>query len=96
VDETRGRIGDGSIVSEHPMTADEALDAAHRFLGDDYVEKGVNRGVFRSADGLRQFRMDPDSIQGKHWPDIPHVHFEIFPEPGAKKATVNNHVPLIQ
>ncbi|MFD6279316.1 putative T7SS-secreted protein [Streptomyces sp. NPDC060209] len=96
VDETRGRIGDGSIVSEHPMTADEALDAAHRFLGDDYVEKGVNRGVFRSADGLRQFRMDPDSIQGKHWPDIPHVHFEIFPEPGAKKAAVNNHVPLIE
>ncbi|MFJ3090959.1 putative T7SS-secreted protein [Streptomyces sp. NPDC086838] len=96
VDETRSRIGDGSIVSEHPMTADEALDAAHRFLGDDYVEKGVNRGVFRSADGLRQFRMDPDSIQGKHWPDIPHVHFEIFPEPGAKKAAVNNHVPLIE
>ena len=96
VDETRGRIGDGSIVSEHPMTADEALDAAHRFLGDDYVEKGVNRGVFRSADGLRQFRMDPDSIQGKHWPDIPHVHFEIFPEPGAKKAAVNNHVSLIE
>ncbi|WP_079181484.1 putative T7SS-secreted protein [Streptomyces sp. Tue 6075] len=96
VAETRGRVGDGSIVSEHPMTADEALDAAHKFLGDDYVEKGVNRGVFRSADGLRQFRMDPDSIQGKHWPDIPHVHFEIFPEPGAKKAAVNNHVPLIE
>ncbi|MFJ5848648.1 hypothetical protein [Streptomyces sp. NPDC092903] len=90
------QVGPGLFGGEHPMTADEALDAAHRFLGDGYVEKGVNRGVFRSEDGLRQFRMDPDSIQGKHWPDVPHVHFEIFPESGAKKAAVNNHVPLIE
>lgn len=61
---------------------------------DGYRELGKGRGVFRSADGLRQFRMDPDSMQGNHWPDIPHVHFEIF-EPGGKKAVVNNHVPLV-
>ncbi|MFJ1645774.1 putative T7SS-secreted protein [Streptomyces sp. NPDC088258] len=95
VTETRSGKGRGSIVSEHPMTADEALDAAQRFLGDDYREKGKNRGVFRSSDGLRQFRMDPDSLQGDHWPDVPHVHFEVF-EPGAKKASINNHVPLIE
>lgn len=94
VTETRDRMGDGSIVSQHPMTADEALDAAGGFLGDGYRELGRNRGVFRSADGLRQFRMDPDSMRGGHWPDIPHVHFEIF-EAGGKKAVVNNHVPLI-
>jgi RHS repeat-associated protein len=95
VSETKDRFGEGSIVSRHPMTADEALDAAEPFLGEGYRELGKNRGVFRSADGLRQFRMDPDSIQGKHWPDVPHVHFEIF-EPGAKKSSINNHVPLIE
>ncbi|MFJ8083595.1 DUF6531 domain-containing protein [Streptomyces sp. NPDC096205] len=95
VTETRNRIGDGSIVSQHPMNADEALDAAEKFLGDGYRELGKGRGVFRSADGLRQFRMDPDSMRGGHWPDIPHVHFEIF-TPGGKKAVVNNHVPLIE
>ncbi|MFG2264766.1 putative T7SS-secreted protein [Streptomyces sp. NPDC048720] len=95
VTETRGNIGNGSIVSNHPMTADQALNAAEKFLGDGYLEKGNGRGVFRSADGLRQFRMDPDSLRGGHWPDVPHVHFEIFDHPGAKKAVVNNHVPLI-
>ncbi|WP_107118740.1 DUF6531 domain-containing protein, partial [Streptomyces cellostaticus] len=96
VSETRNNMGKGSIVSNHPMTADEALNAAEKFLGDGYRELGQGRGVFRSADGLRQFRMDPDSLQGNHWPDIPHVHFEIFESPGAKKAVVNNHVPLIE
>ncbi|MEW1719393.1 putative T7SS-secreted protein [Streptomyces sp. NPDC093109] len=96
VAETRSRVGQGSIVSDHPMTADEALDAAQRFLGDDYQELGKNRGVFRSSDGLRQFRMDPQSLEGSHWPDVPHVHFEIFDHPGAKKASVNNHVPLTE
>nr|WP_319697170.1 RHS repeat-associated core domain-containing protein [Streptomyces sp. ME19-01-6] len=96
VTETRDSMGNGSILSQHPITADEALAAAERFLGDGYRELGNNRGVFRSADGLRQFRMDPDSMQGRHWPDIPHVHFEIFAQPGDKKAAVNNHVPLVE
>jgi RHS repeat-associated protein len=96
VRETHANMGKGSIVSNHPITADEALKAAQKFLGDGYRELGQGRGVFRSADGLRQFRMDPDSLQGNHWPDVPHVHFEIFDSPGAKKAVVNNHVPLIE
>ncbi|WP_237537006.1 RHS repeat-associated core domain-containing protein, partial [Streptomyces sp. SID5785] len=96
VQETRDSLGGGSIVSKHPMTADEALDAAQKFLGEDYGELGNGRGVFRSADQLRQFRMDPDSLQGGHWPHIPHVHFEMFERSGAKKAAVNNHVPLIE
>ncbi|MEV3853721.1 putative T7SS-secreted protein [Streptomyces sp. NPDC050095] len=96
VGETRDNMGKGSIVSNHPMTADQALKSAEKFLGDGYRELGQGRGVFRSADGLRQFRMDPDSLQGNHWPDIPHVHFEIFDSSGAKKAVVNNHVPLVE
>ncbi|MEV5505931.1 putative T7SS-secreted protein [Streptomyces orinoci] len=88
------RAGKGSIVSNHPMTSDEALQAGAEFLGPGYKELGKNRGVFRSADGLRQFRMDQDSLAGNHWPHVPHVHMEIFENPGDKKAIVNNHIPL--
>jgi hypothetical protein len=87
--------GQGSLVSRFPMTADDALNSAIDFLGPGYRELGRGRGVFRSADGLRQFRMDPDSLAGNHWPDIPHVHFEIFANAGDKKPFVNNHVPLV-
>lgn len=89
------RSGKGSIVGKNPLTADEALDAGIEFLGPGYKELGKGRGVFRSADGLRQFRMDPDSLEGGHWPDVPHVHFQIFERAGDKKSIVNNHVPLI-
>ncbi|MDT0305459.1 RHS repeat-associated core domain-containing protein [Streptomyces sp. DSM 44917] len=92
---TETRQGAGSMVSQHPMTADEALQGGIDFLGDGYRELGQNRGVFRSADGLRQFRMDQDSLQGNHWPDVPHVHFEMFRNPGDKRPFVNNHVPLV-
>ncbi|WP_329325449.1 putative T7SS-secreted protein [[Kitasatospora] papulosa] len=85
----------GSIVSKYPMNADEALKTGEDFLGDGYRELGKNRGVFRSADGLRQFRMDQDSLDGNHWPDVPHVHFEMFQNAGDKRPYVNNHVPLI-
>jgi RHS repeat-associated protein len=93
VTETMG--GQGSLVSNFPMTADDALDSAIDFLGPGYRELGQGRGVFRSADGLRQFRMDPDSLAGNHWPDIPHVHFEIFENARDKRPFVNNHVPLV-
>ncbi|WP_432746686.1 DUF6531 domain-containing protein [Streptomyces sp. JH002] len=89
------RQGRGSLVSQHPMTADEALQSGIDFLGDGYRELGQGRGVFRSSDGLRQFRMDQDSLQGGHWPDVPHVHFEMFENAGDKRPFVNNHVPLI-
>ncbi len=60
------------------------------FLGDGARE--VAPGVFRN--GRRGFRMDPASVQGKgHWPNIPHVHFELFDDVG--KPIANNHVPLM-
>ncbi|WP_407287101.1 putative T7SS-secreted protein [Streptomyces sp. BP-8] len=90
------RAGKGSIVGQHPMSPDEALTAGEQFLGDGYKEMGRNRGVFRSADDLRQFRMDQDSLAGGHWPHVPHVHFQIFENAGDKKSFVNNHVPLIE
>ncbi|MET9046059.1 RHS repeat-associated core domain-containing protein [Streptomyces sp. NPDC004362] len=87
--------GKGSIIGKNPVNGDQALDAGIEFLGPGYKELGKGRGVFRSADGLRQFRMDPDSLEGGHWPDVPHVHFQIFERAGDKKSIVNNHVPLI-
>ncbi|MEX2973132.1 putative T7SS-secreted protein [Streptomyces sp. C184] len=90
------RAGKGSIVSQHPMTPDQALKAGEQFLGDGYKEMGKNRGVFRSTDDLRQFRIDQDSLAGGHWPHVPHVHFQIFEKAGDKKSIVNNHVPLIE
>ncbi|MEU6055814.1 polymorphic toxin-type HINT domain-containing protein [Streptomyces xanthochromogenes] len=92
-DETRS--GMGSIVSKHSLNADQALDVGLEFLGPGYKELGKNRGVFRSADGLRQFRIDPDSLDGNHWPDVRHIHLQIFAHPGDKKSLVNNHIPLI-
>nr|WP_184286692.1 RHS repeat-associated core domain-containing protein [Nocardiopsis algeriensis] len=95
ISETKDARGKGSIVGNVPVTADQALDAGIEFLGSGYREMGEGRGVFRSADGLRQFRIDPDSLDGGHWPDFPHVHFQMFDSPGDKKNSVNNHVPLI-
>ncbi len=82
----------GSMIGNHPISSDHALDLGEKFLGEGYREVGP--GVFRSADNLRQFRIDSKSLDGAHWPHVPHVHFEIYEHPGDKKARVNNHVPL--
>jgi hypothetical protein len=71
--------GSGDISSKVRLSADEALDAGMRFLGKNYKELGKSgSGVFRSADNLRQFRIDQNSLIGKHNPMSPHVHFEAF------------------
>lgn len=49
--------------------------------------KAVVEGI---ADRLRQFRIDDTSLFGKHSPDVPHFHLEIF-EQGIKESVVNNH-----
>ncbi|MFJ8939789.1 RHS repeat-associated core domain-containing protein [Streptomyces sp. NPDC102365] len=84
----------GSIISKHSVNADEALEAGLQFVGSGYKELGKNRGVFRSADGLKQFRIDQDSLAGGHWPHVPHIHLQIFAKSTDKKSIVNNHVPL--
>lgn len=86
----------GSFTSSTTLSVDEALTAAEKYLGPGYTEIGKpGSGVFRSADGLRQFRMDANSIAGAHAPGVPHVHFENY-APGARFPTSNNHVPIIQ
>jgi RHS repeat-associated protein len=88
--------GRGNLTSKFTLTADEALDAGQRWLGSNYSELGkAGSGVFRSADGLRQFRMDASSISGQHAPGVPHVHLELFGVAGSKRPIVNNHIPFI-
>lgn len=84
-----------NITSQHTLTADEALEAGQKFLGNNYKEIGKpGSGVFRSADGTRQFRMDNGSLSGSHSPNKPHVHLEAY-KPGSNKPIVNNHIPFV-
>ena len=88
--------GKGNITSNHTISVDDALDTGTKFLGDNYKEIGKpGSGVFRSADGTKQFRIDNNSIQGNHAPDVPHVHFETYGS-GSTKPITNNHVPIVE
>lgn len=92
--ETAQRSGD--VTSAHKLSQTDALDAGMRFLGPGYREIGKpGSGVFRSADGLRQFRIDDGSLAGTHPPGVPHVHFEMYATPGNRIPVVNNHVPVV-
>jgi hypothetical protein len=84
-----------NLTSAHTLTADEALDAGQQWVGDGYTELGKpGSGVFRSADGTRQFRIDDGSLTGSHAPGVPHVHLETY-APGARIPSVNNHIPFV-
>jgi RHS repeat-associated protein len=54
-------------------SADTLLANGERWLGPGYRE--INPGVFRSADGRRQFRITDSDLAG-HRGGPPHVHFE--------------------
>lgn len=83
----------GNVTSAFKLTSNEALEAGKKWVGEGYMERNSGSGVFVSADGKRQFRIDSGSLAGSHAPNIPHVHFEeIDPETG--KFKTNNHVPF--
>jgi len=89
VTEWRRRIRRSDIASERT-----------KFLGDKYVK--IEPGKWRSADGLRQFRVKPQDFRGLHpigMPSVsntPHVHFEFLRPVGkAFKVIKNIHVPII-
>ena len=69
-------------------TIDQVLNAGEEWLGEGYQEIGP--GVFRSADGTRQFRITNNDISGLE----PHAHFEYI---GADGRTIieNSHVGLL-
>ena len=68
----------------------DVLRDAFRWLGKGAKE--IADGVFRSQDGLRQFRMTDRDILGLHGGDGPHVHFEALD--GAGQVIENSHVLL--
>ena len=87
----------GNFGSAYTLRADDALEAGARFLGPGYREMGgAGSGVFRSADGLRQFRIDLGSITGSHGSIGGHVHLErLNPLLRGRQASVaNNHIPF--
>lgn len=71
------------------LTSEEALAAGEKWLGTGYKE--IAPGVYRSADGLRQFRMTTSDLldlrQG------PHVHFESI-SPDGRTIIENSHVNI--
>jgi filamentous hemagglutinin len=85
--------GKKNFTSSTTLTSDEALAAGLKFLGAGYKEIGKpGSGVYHSADGTKEFRIDSGSIGGAHAPGVPHVHFGVKnPETG--KYISNNHVP---
>ena len=78
-------------VTSGSRTVDEALTTGQRFIGEGAQE--VAPGVFRSADGARQFRMTDADITGSHGKIGPHVHFEKFNSAGEKVKNI--HTPLV-
>jgi RHS repeat-associated protein len=91
--------GGGNLTSKYTLTESQALEAGVNFAGGNAKEIGkTGSGVYRSqnvnSDGtVNQFRIDANSIQGKHAPNVPHVHLEVI-DPKKVKPVVNNHIPI--
>jgi hypothetical protein len=84
----------GDILSKLQLTSDEAMEAGLNFVGPGYREMGGPRtGVFRSADGTRQFRIDRSSLLGRHKPYLPHIHYETI-DPRTGETIATNHVVI--
>jgi filamentous hemagglutinin len=85
--------GKKNFTSSTTLSSDEALAAGLKFLGTGYKEIGKpGSGVYHSADGTKEFRIDSGSISGAHAPGVPHVHFGVK-NPITGKYVSNNHVP---
>lgn len=80
-----GNVGGGAT------SAQNALTQANNYLGPGAKE--IAPGVFRSADGTRQFRMTNGDITGAHGDIGPHVHFESIGSDG-RTITENSHVGI--
>lgn len=84
--------GLGNIGSHGaPIDPTTALSSGTRWLGAGYRE--IAPGVFRSADGLRQFRMTAADLTPTHGNIGSHVHFEALDQTGI--VLENLHLPVI-
>ncbi|OJV35348.1 MAG: hypothetical protein BGO33_08745 [Bacteroidia bacterium 43-41] len=82
-------------VTSKARTAERALEMGTRVLGKGYKE--IAPGVFRSADGLKQFRMTNSDIIPTHKLNgnfTPHVHFEFYSPSNLNVPYRNYQVPL--
>ena len=82
--------GMGNIGGHGSVNPTTALSGAQRWLGLGYRE--IAPGVFRSADGLRQFRMTTRDLLPTHGDIGPHVHFEVLDAAGV--VIENLHLPI--
>jgi RHS repeat-associated protein len=82
--------GMGNIGSHGRVPASTVLGAAEKWLGKGYRE--IAAGVYRSANGLRQFRMTIRDLLPTHGSIGPHVHFEAL-SPGGR-VIENLHIPV--
>ncbi|MDP3275086.1 MAG: polymorphic toxin-type HINT domain-containing protein [Deltaproteobacteria bacterium] len=83
----------GNYTSAYRVTEDQALEAGRRWVGAGYREIHLPQGVWRSADGSRQFRIDPGSINGSHGSIGRHIHLESI-DPVSVVTTANSHIEL--
>jgi RHS repeat-associated protein len=87
--------GWGNIGSHGPMSESSSLERGLEWLGSGYREMGPKgSGVFRSADGLRQFRITNPDLLGTHGNMGSHVHFEALDQFG--HVIENLHIPLVK
>jgi len=79
-------------IGSHLLQLDptNVLGSAVKWLDAGYKE--IAPGVYRSADGLRQFRMTASDIAGAHGSIGPHVHFEALDASG--NVVENLHLPV--
>ena len=82
-----GNIGGGGALEP------DAINGALERLGPGYRE--IALGIYRSADGTRQFRMTEGDLLGLHGDIGPHVHFESI-GPGGKFIEENSHIYIIK
>lgn len=91
-----GKVGNVAVktlqLTGKARTAEQGLLLGERFLGKGYSE--IAPGVFRSTDGLRQFRMTNSDLLGRGFNDIPHIHFERYYPFNLNTPYVNWHVPI--
>jgi hypothetical protein len=85
-----GALADDPTISAQFSPA-TALVGAEKFLGAGYKE--IAPGIFRSADGLRQFRMTPRDLLPAPGNIGPHVHFEALNKAG--QVIENLHLPVL-
>ena len=83
-------VGQGlGNVAGGTTTAEIALAQGEKYLGSGYKE--IAPGVYRSADGLRQFRMTASDLTDVR--QGPHVHFESI-SPDGRTIIENSHVKI--